>query len=233
MKAKLFPCLCAVLVLAALPALAQNPSFTEEFEDITTLPGDGWINTNMSSPLGSTSWFSSKGPLESSRTVTEFQGNTSVFPAYSSAGYIADNYNACGDGTISDWLFTPEVTFIDGDTFSFWTRGTGGTWPDRLELRLSIAGGSTDVGADEFSVGDFTEVLIEVNPTLAVGGYPDVWTQYVATITGHPAVESGRFAFRYFVTDGGPSGSASDYIGVDLVEFTSSTPVELQSFSVE
>jgi len=53
-----------------------------------------------------------------------------------------------------------------------------------------------------------------------VGGYPDAWTRYEANIdfTG-----AGRIAFRYFVTDGGPSGSNSNYIGIDTVEVTSDT----------
>ncbi|MDX9953871.1 MAG: choice-of-anchor J domain-containing protein, partial [Anaerolineae bacterium] len=60
---------------------------------------------------------------------------------------------------------------------------------------------------------------LSVNPTLAVGGYPDVWTQFSATLTGIPAGATGRVAFRYFVENGGPNGSASNYIGIDTVEY--------------
>ncbi|MBE2235907.1 MAG: choice-of-anchor J domain-containing protein, partial [Anaerolinea sp.] len=52
-------------------------------------------------------------------------------------------------------------------------------------------------------------------------GYPQSWTQYTVTLSGLPANASGRLAFRYFVTDGGPSGNNSNYIGIDTVEFTS------------
>ncbi len=31
---------------------------------------------------------------------------------------------------------------------------------------------------------------------------------------------TGRFAFRYFVENGGPSGSNSDYIGIDTLTIT-------------
>ncbi len=223
----------AIALLAAAPASAQ--SFSEEFEDITTLSGDGWAFDNNSTGIGSTSWAPS--PVEMSpRNLGEFQGNSTVFPAYSGAatGYIGTNYNATtGASTISDWLLTPAVTIQNGDTVSFWTRTTtGSSWPDRLQLRMSLNGASTNCGAGPEDVGDFTTLLLDVNPTLAVGGYPEVWTQYTATIAGVAVPTQGRFAFRYYVTNGGPSGSNSNYIGVDLVEY-GAVPVELQSFDVE
>jgi hypothetical protein len=228
-----FVALCALLAIAGTAA-AQ--SFTEEFDDITLLPGQGWYWQNNSSPTGTTSW----APLAEGfapRDRGEFQGNDGVFPAYSGAptSYIADNYNATsGVGTISDWLLTHEVCFVNGDPLTFWTRtATGSTWPDRLQVRLSLAGASTNVGTGPEDVGDFTTLLVDVNPTLAVGGYPEVWTQFTATVTGAPTPTCGRFAFRYYVTGGGPSGNNSNYIGVDLVEFTTDVPVELQSISIE
>ncbi|HSL19477.1 MAG TPA: choice-of-anchor J domain-containing protein [Methylomirabilota bacterium] len=220
--------------LCASPVLAQ--SFTEEFENITTLSAAGWAIDNNSTTIGSTSW----GPIAEGMTPrdrgADFQGNDTVFPAFSGAptGYIGDNFNATtGVGTISDWLMTPVVTIQNGDTVSFWTRtATGSSWPDRLQLRMSLAGTSVNCGTGPEDVGDFTTLLLEVNPTLAVGGYPEVWTQYSATIAGVGAPTQGRFAFRYYVTNGGPSGSNSNYIGVDLFEY-GAVPVELQSFSIE
>ncbi len=225
--------LCALLAVAGTVA-AQ--SFTQEFDDITLLPGQGWYWQNNSSPIGTTSW----APLAEGfapRDRGEFQGNDTVFPAYSGGptSYIADNYNAtAGVGTISDWLLTHQVCFVDGDDLTFWTRtATDSSWPDRLQVRLSLAGASTNVGTGPEDVGDFTTLLQDVNPTLAVGGYPEVWTQFTATVTGAPTPTCGRFAFRYYVTGGGPSGNNSNFIGVDLVEFTTSVPVELQSINIE
>ncbi len=97
---------------------------------------------------------------------------------------------------------------------------------------MSLAGASVNCGTLADDVGDFTTLLLEINPTLAVGGYPNVWTQYSVTISGVAAPTQGRFAFRYYVTNGGPSGSNSDYIGVDLFEYNS-LPVELQTFTIE
>lgn len=223
------------LALLAVGSVSAQ-SFSEEFDDITLLPGQGWVFQNNGSG-GTTSW----GPLadeNAPRSGQDFQGNDTVFPAYSGAttSYIADNYNACGPSVcdISDWLMTPEVCFRDGDVISFWTRTVdASSYPDRLELRLSSNGSSTNVGSTTSSVGDFTTLLVEVNPSLSVGGYPETWTQFSATISGYPTATCGRFAFRYWVTAGGPSGSNSNYIGVDLLEFNSSVPVELQSLSVD
>jgi hypothetical protein len=128
---------------------------------------------------------------------------------------------------------TPAVTIQNGDTISFWTTtATGSIWPDRLQVRMSLNGSSVNCGTLPEDVGDFTTLLLDVNPTLAPGGYPEVWTQFSATITGVAAPTQGRFAFRYYVTDGGPGGNNSNYIGVDLFEY-GEVPVELLSIDIE
>ena len=53
--------------------------------------------------------------------------------------------------------------------------------------------------------------------TTRSGGYPNVWTQYTVTISGVPTATTGRFALRYFVENGGPSGANSNYIGIDTL----------------
>lgn len=179
---------------------------TEGFDDITVLPG--WFMQNNSSPIGTTAWF---------------QGNDTVFPAQSgpTTSYIAANFNnTAGTGTISNWLLTPELNLASIDTLSFWTRAvTASTFPDRLEVRYSTAGASTDVGTLATDVGDFTNLALEINPTLMVGGYPQVYTQFILDNTDIVSGTTGRVAFRYFVTGGGPTGNNSDYIGIDTFEF--------------
>lgn len=199
-------------------------SFSEGFDDITTLPGNGWATQNNSSPLGVTDWF---------------QGNDTVFPAQAGAptSYIGANFNnTSGTGTISNWLMTPAVTLEAGDTIKFWTRTVPGSiWPDRLEVRMSLNGASTNVGATAASVGDFTTVLAEVNPGLAQFGYPEDWTEYTITLTAAqvPAPTLGRVAFRYYVTDGGPSGNNSNYIGIDTFSYTGATPTAVTLSGVD
>jgi uncharacterized repeat protein (TIGR01451 family) len=207
----------AFLLAATLLAVTRTPAsataltaLNEGFDDITAIPG--WFVQNNSSPIGSTTWF---------------QGNATVFPSHAGAttAYVGANFNStAGAGTISNWLLTPELSVHNGDVFSFWTRTTSAPqYPDRLEVRLSTNGASTNVGADASGVGDFTAVLLSVNPTLTTSGYPNVWTQYTVTLSGVPAAATGRIAFRYFVTGGGPTGTNSDYIGIDTVSFTAAS----------
>jgi hypothetical protein len=182
---------------------------SEGFDDISLLPGMDWYMINHSEPLGSTEWF---------------QGNDTVFPAHQGAttSYIGANYNnTSGTGTISNWLLSPELNLSDGSALSFWTRTVEGSiYPDRLQVRMSTAGGSTNVGTGAFDVGDFTELLLDINPTYEVGGYPESWTEYVLNITGTSPGTTGRLAFRYFVEGGGPSGANSNYIGIDTFYYT-------------
>lgn len=183
---------------------------TEGFDDIATLSSKGWVLRNLSAPVGNSSWF---------------QGNNEdVFDAQAGppSSYLAANYfNTASSGTISNWAITPTNIYRNGDTFSFWTRTeTASIWADRLEVRLSTNGASDNVGNTALSVGDFTIKLLDINPTLLPSGYPDVWTQYVITLSGLDVPTSGRIAFRYFVTNGGEQGPNSNYIGIDTLRIT-------------
>jgi hypothetical protein len=80
---------------------------------------------------------------------------------------------------------------------------------------MSTNGASTDVGTGAFDVGDFTNLLLDINPTYTVGGYPETWTQFTVNISRTPPGTSMRLAFHYFVENGGPNGTRSDYIGID------------------
>jgi subtilisin-like proprotein convertase family protein len=189
-----------------------NPVFSETFNTVVPLP-TGWASQNLSSPVGATGWF---------------QGNAAVFGANSGAGYIAANFNNVGGAnTISNWLFAPTTTLRNGDRFSFFTRTAPSTFPDRMQVRMSTNGASVNAGATNTSVGDFTTLLLDINPTYTTTGYPTAWTQYNLTLSGLPAAGiSGRIAFRYFVENGG-AGANSNYIGIDDVVYSnvSETPV--------
>jgi hypothetical protein len=176
----------------------------ENFDDVATLPGAGWVETNNSSPLGESAWF---------------QGNSGIFPAQSGAAnaYIAANFlNAGAAGNVSNWLLLPELLLDPTLALLFYTRTEElSFFPDRLEVRLSTNGGSSDVGGTDASVGDFTTLLLTINPTLDVGGYPTEWTQFTVNLNGVlGGPTSGRLAFRYFVTNTDENGN---YIGIDTV----------------
>lgn len=212
-----------VLAIAGLlaPAAVQAQAINEGFENINSLVT--WDFINMSNPLGS---------------IDYFQGNSAVFPAQAgtATSYLAVNFNSGGGlATISNWAIIPERTLSNGDTLSFWTRTvTNNSFPDRLQVRMSLNGSSNDVGTDEFSVGDFTTLLLDINPNYSlnvnpgppsgnppiVDGYPHTWTQYTITLAGIGAPTNGRLAFRYFMENAGPFGDNSNYIGIDSLVYT-------------
>ena len=204
-----------LLISLVVLTIGQNlfsQSFNESFNDITLIAGNGWVMTNASVAVGSTNWFQGN-PVGAGGPFDAFNGATNA--------YIGANYNNTGStGTISNWLMTPNRTFRNGDVISFYTRKPApDSYADRLEVRLSTNGASTNVGSGA-AVGDYTTLLLSVNPTLVLGVYPTTWTQYTITISGLPAPTSGRIAFRYFVTGAGLSGTNSDYIGIDQVDYT-------------
>lgn len=206
--------ICLLLMSAREARATIDQSFTEGFNDVSMLTGAGWVMTNLSSPPGSTDWF---------------QGNAVEFPAQSGMAnsYIAASFNNAGFGMnaiISNWLISPPLDFNNGDTISFWTRSStpaGNTeFADRLQFRLSTNGASANVGATATSVGDFTQLLLDINSTYSqMTIYPDSWTRYEVTLMGLSGKTQGRFAFRYFVENGGPDGERSNYIGIDTLEY--------------
>jgi len=199
------------------PGVTPTPSATptptcgplvEGFDNITTLAGVGWAQINHSAPVGLDGWF---------------QGNSPVFPAQSGAAssYIgADFNNTTGANTISNWLLTPPLVLQDGATMTFYTRTVNTPkFPDRLQVRMSTSGASANVGATATDVGDFSVLMLDINPTYTTTGYPNSWTQFSVTVTGVPSPTMGRLAFRYFVENGGPKGANSNYIGIDTFQF--------------
>ncbi|WP_343748097.1 choice-of-anchor J domain-containing protein [Fluviicola sp.] len=206
--------LCGLFVFGGISGYKAQ-SYTENFDDVSTLAGNGWFQQNNSSAIGSNpNW------------IQGVNTPTGPFDAYNGAAnaYICANYNSTtGASTISNWLVTPNRTLRNGDVFTFYTRRPTANpteYPDRLEVRLSTNGASTNVGTGPTAVGDFSTLLLSVNPNLVTGVYPAVWTQFTITISGLSAPTSGRIAFRYFVTNGGPTGTNSDYIGIDNVVYT-------------
>lgn len=196
----------ATIGLAA--ASAGGQPLSEQFDAIGTLPGAGWALVNNSSPVGAIGWF---------------QGATQTFPPHATAGYIAADYRSVNLlGTISNWLVLPERSLNNGDTLQFWTRTVSpSVYADRLQVRLSTAGPSVNVGATATSVGDFATLLLDVNPDYqtGAGGYPESWTLFTVEVQGLNGPTQGRLALRYFVEHGGEVGSRSDCIGVDTLSF--------------
>ncbi len=209
MHLKLYSVSLTTFVALGFAASAAAAPFEDGFEG--DFPGDAWVRTNLSSSPGSNpNW---------DAYVTD------AIEAHSGDRYVMADYNSVGGGgarTISNWLLSPEVPVVNGVTMTFWTFSANpGTSPDRLQVRLSTAQGSVDVGATDESVGAFTTLLLDINPTLASDGFPSVWTQYTVTVADVPVATTGRFAFRYYVANSGPLGTNGAAVTLDDVVITS------------
>jgi uncharacterized repeat protein (TIGR01451 family) len=203
-------------VAVAAVALAQpaGSQLTSLSANMDVAPPPGWLPINRSNPLGLT---------------TVFQGNASVFVAFEGAAtsYAAMNHNATtSTGTIDVWLISPLLALEDGSPFSFATRTVDNPqFADRLEVRVS-KNGSCSPGIYP-AIGDFTTLLLSLNGDLSPDGYPSPWLHLPLEVVDFPPIPSsatGCIAFRYFVTNGGPTGANSEYIGIDSFVFHEDTP---------
>lgn len=188
--------LAGAALLAAAGATQANTLLEEGFENVAGLEAGGWVQRNLSSPVG----------------LPWGQGFVGPFTAQagSDSSYAVANFESAAfgsGGVIDNWLMTPVLSFDASNTVTFWTRTifNPSIFPDRLELRLSLSGSSTETA-------DFSAVLVAVNPDLTATGYPNVWTAYTATFSAAPG-SSGRLGFRYTV----PSNFNPDFIGLDTV----------------
>ena len=138
--------------------------------------------------------------------ATWFQGNSTVFAAYNgpATGYVAANYQVVtGTNTIDSWLVLPQTIggMLAGDTISFRERSTDGTYPDSCWVCYSASD----------SVPEGTWVVLGRFMNSITGSYQE--RRFVAPVTS----ASGRWAIRYHVVGGGPTGLYSDYIGIDAL----------------
>ena len=194
-----------------------NPSFIEEFDTVGNLSQKGWVFRNNSKPGGFAQWAQATG----------------LFPTFSyfwdGLEYAACNFaSGTGVSNLSVWMITKPISVKNGDIISFYTRTVSAVFfPDRLQFRANFIDSNPDVGNDSASVGNFTKLIFDINPNQLFSGpdsYPVAWTKYEYFVSGLPTIRvpvNYRFAFRYYVTAGGFSGSNSDYIGVDRLEFIS------------
>lgn len=197
--------LASICTINAQSVTQLNESFTSPFSSTT------WSLQNNSVPLGPSSWA---------------QGNGANFPAFSGGpnDYICNNFDSQGSvtGGISNFLITPTVSLMNGGVLRYAARTvtTPTGYADRMQVLMSYGTGNGSIPGGTTSVGTFTGLINDINPGLTSTGFPAVWTVYTHTLSGISGTITGRFAFRYFVDDGGPNGSNSDYIGLDNVTYT-------------
>jgi hypothetical protein len=209
---------------------APNYSWNEEFDTLANSFAKGWKAVNNSRPIGLSTWnqASIEGLDSKGKAFIPSYPFAAQSAVYSGKDFIMINQNAVEDkGTISAWLMSPATMMKNGDVIEFYTRTvpTGFATTDvaeRMQVRLSPNKNSVDAGNTATSVGDFTTLLLDINPTYDVAGYPRDWAKYTITISGlPPTIQNRRFAFRYFVEDGGVNGTRSFCAGLDNVSFIS------------
>ena len=201
---------------------SQTVIYYEGFDSVSVLLTHGWETINKSNPIGTGTWT---------------QG--SAFPSAAfgrSNSYAQVDYSSTDSiGFISNWLLTDTMQLQNNDTVTFSTLSYNSSkYPDNLECRLSMMGKSDSVGTDDWTVGNFSSLLVAVNPFLDTVSYPTflgidtlqkhTWTWYKAAVTGLAGLTSCRLAFRYFVTNGGINGTNSSTIGLDEVMVRRFTP---------
>jgi hypothetical protein len=186
-------------MLTCFTALAGTV-LTENFDNVSSLAGSGWVQTNNSTTPRTTGWF---------------QGTPAVtFPAAAGApdSYIAANLNnAAFAGAISNWLMTPVLTFGNGTSLNFALRLFGEGFLDTVQVYYSTSGNSSNVGSTTSSTGDFT--LLQTFSASDDTG----WLAESVLVSGLSGSASGRLAFRYVVDDTSING---DFIGIDSVAVT-------------
>ncbi len=196
-------------------------SYYESFDSIQkVINKKGWIAINNSRPLGTSTW------TQGVYTIDNF-GNFAGFPAHSSVA-SATEYAYCDFtsgaeiATLSCWLISPVLNIQNGDLISFWTRAGDPPilYPDRLQVYANLKNDGINVGSDTSSVGDFDQLIFDINPNLNDTDYPTSWEKFEWTVNGINAAGriKARIGFRYYVTSGGPNGSNSNFIGIDDFE---------------
>jgi hypothetical protein len=192
-------------------------SYTEEFENFYDLTTRGWLigEYSQADTMGTTGWtqgdFGAPGKGDST-----WYGFSAFSYQYGPTEY-AYSYEPAMDSnlSISSWMLSPILVVKNGDSISFYTRGdTTGIYTNRMQVLMDTLA-STYIGHDLTSVGDYTSLLIDINPTQAPGGYPTTWKKYEYTFSGFTGSKKIRIGFRHYVIH--PTNARG--IGIDQFKF--------------
>jgi photosystem II stability/assembly factor-like uncharacterized protein len=142
----------------------STQTLNEGFEDVT-FPPAGWRAINL---LGTNEWERSTS-----------NANTGVASAYIS-------YQSTGG---EDWLFTPQVNVVTGDSLVFWWRNSFSSAypPDSLIIRIS----TTDTTFPSYS-----NILVSINTATV----PNVFTRHAYSLDSYTG--NIYIAFQHKDTDG-------------------------------
>lgn len=191
-------------VLICSNALAQA-NYSQSFSGVGSgtagaggppgLTGAGWVFRNQSVPAGS----------GISPYWTEFAGWGQSGSALGHGGFATWQSST---SKISAWIILPAIPSQQaGDPLNFWTSKSANAFGEnyaKLEVRYSPSGG-TSTGSNQDSVGDFTQMLVNL---AAPGGQP--WTEHTATLPG-----TGRIAFRMVID---PTPTSNNFFGSFFID---------------
>jgi hypothetical protein len=209
------------------PPAIPDQSFVEEFDTLQTAYNKGWRFINRSEEIGVSKW--TQGSISGALTAYSSKGTN--------AGFISTDYQSTAGAAsiISNWAVSPPVTMQNGDKIVFYTiaslisigGGDSTDFANRLQVRINPHNTDLNVG-DMDDPGQFDKVLLDINPSYeeyhsspalySPDAYPARWTRFEATIQGLNQPVKGRFAFRYFVEDGGSNGRGTE-VGIDSVAY--------------
>lgn len=202
-----------VLSLSHAAAAALNEGFESPDNTVGQLQSEGWTFINNSNPQGSptTGWGINNDSASTGGVL---------FP-HSGSNWIGADFSSGANNVVSDWMILPTMTFQQASSLTFSTvSAASDVFPDRLRVLLSINGNSSNVGpaGSTTNFGDFTNSLIDINPTYATGSaYPNIgsgqtYAPFGSLGLGQFAGDTGRIAFQYFLTNTEMQGS---HIAVD------------------
>jgi len=213
--------------------MPPDQSFVEEFFSQQNAFDSGWHFINRSLQLGPTNWNTNPSPPFFAYSTSTNKGE------FLWVDYLS---TSSPKGVISNWAVSPVVTMQNDDKIVFYTRcelypnGTDSTdFANRLQLRVNTLNPGLNVG-NGTEAGDFSNLLVDINPDYisyswkksnssnpatrdsVKNAYPAQWRRYEASIQGLEKPTQGRFAFRYFVEQGGYNGRGTS-VGIDSVAY--------------
>ncbi len=237
----------SALTLAGAQNASANVLFQDGFESNPSGSGAygvspvGWTtirnwSSDAESPVAPTTWqttgLGAGHPFYGHGWSGDLSGAGSVFAAAPGNGSA---------GVIDLWLISPAIQF-DGSaaTVSFWTFSLSNSAAS-LEVRLSAGsgvvpnnGGDRDNGLETpltGGVGDFTNLLLHINPDHQAGVYPTwdedfnpAWTQYTVDIPAGLVSGEGYIAFRGYGPNVFSEPDRYRIVGVDDVVVTAVIP---------
>lgn len=182
---------------ATFQILDSTIYFWESFNTLT-FPPSGWTAINRDNGV-LTAWF---------------RGTSSApFLPYEGVAFAANNFQRANGNYIDDYLISPTISAVGVpgviDSLVFMARSVGYPPPtqnyaDSLMVLVSTTGSDTSaftIQLDYMEVPKFT------------------WTRFAYGLNGVvPPGSNINIAFRYLHFNGGPTGSNSDFVGIDAVQ---------------